>query len=316
MFGQNIESVSNDDLDMLNMILFVKDRYNISGEAYHQLARICKDLPRHWKLKRRIKELNSLWNIYPTPNGTIGIQQKLEDRLSVRIRHLASHSQLKSNKVSIKLAGDGTNIGKHLHVINFTFTLIEEGSLAYGCEGNHSLAILKEPENYDSLSKGLEDLRKEVENLKSIEVDGRRYELEYYLGGDWKFLALVTGIDSAKSNFACIWCKCLKGDRADMEKEWSLLDSKLGARTIEENTELSRKSKKQFNVSRPPLFPTIPLKNVVIDNLHMFLRVSDVLFNLLIVKLKRQDAIEKLKTFSTFDRTRYRHLANYEELHD
>ena len=79
-----------------------------------------------------------------------------------------------------------------------------------------------------------------------------------------------------------------------MEKEWSLLDSKLGARTIEENTQLSRKSKKQFNVSRPPLFPTIPLKNVVIDNLHMFIRVSDVLFNLLIVELKRQDAIEKL----------------------
>ena len=134
------------------------------------------------EIEKANQKLNSLWNIFPTPNGTIGVQQKLEDRLSVRIRHLASHS-LKSNKISIKLAGDGTNIGKHLHVINFTFTVIEEGSLAYGCEGNHSLAILKEPEDYESLSKGLEGLRKEVENLKSIEVDGRRYELEYYLGG-------------------------------------------------------------------------------------------------------------------------------------
>ena len=56
-----------------------------------------------------------------------------------------------------------------------------------------------------------------------------------------------------------------------------------------------RRGKKQFNVSHPPLFPGIPLKNVVIDNLHLFLRVSDVLINLLVVELKRQDGIERVK---------------------
>lgn len=115
--------MTSDELDMLNMILFVKDRCNVSGEAYHQLARICKELPRHWKLKRRIQELNSLWKIYPTPSGTIGVQQKLEDRLAVRIRHLAKDPLFRSKKLRVKLSGDGTNIGKHLHVINFTFTL-------------------------------------------------------------------------------------------------------------------------------------------------------------------------------------------------
>ena len=34
--------------------------------------------------------------------------------------------------------------------------------------------------------------------------------------------------------------------------------------------------------------------HVVIDNLHLFLRTSDVLIDLLIVELRRQDAIENV----------------------
>lgn len=61
------------------------------------------------------------------------------------------------------------------------------------------------------------------------------------------------------------------------------------------------------------MFQNIPLTNVIIDNLHLFLRVSDVLINLLIVELKRQDAIEKIKTFSNFDVAKYRHLDGYQK---
>ena len=83
-----------------------------------------------------------------------------------------------------------------------------------------------------------------------------------------------------------------------------------GARTVEENTEAAalRRSKKQFNVSHPPLFPSIPLRNVVIDNLHLFLRVSDVLINLLVVELKRQDGIDRAKKMTAFDPERFSHV--------
>ena len=218
-------------------------------------------------------------------------------------------------KIRLKLSGDGTNIGKRLHVINFTFTLLDEGSKAYSSDGNHVIAILKDEENFDSLQRGLADVRNEVEQLTSIEVEGITYDLEYYLGGDWKFLAIVMGIDSAKSDYACIWCKCSKEERSNMDKTWSITDTTHGARTIQENIELSRKpkSKKEYNVSHPPLFPTIPLHNVVIDNLHMFLRVSDVLVNLLLVDLKRADAIEKLNKFSKFDSEKYKHLDAYQK---
>lgn len=80
----------------------------------------------------RITELNRLWNIKPTPHGTIGLQQSLRDRLQVRLAHLLRISKpdvtfLQDKVLHIKLSGDGTNIGKRLHIINFTFTLLEEG---------------------------------------------------------------------------------------------------------------------------------------------------------------------------------------------
>ena len=66
-------------------------------------------------------------------------------------------------------------------------------------------------------------------------------------------------------------------------------------------------------MSRPPLFPMIPLSNVVIDNLHLFLRVADVLINLLIVELRRQDSIEKVNRFTCFDPKKYKHVDSFQQ---
>ena len=66
-----------------------------------------------------------------------------------------------------------------------------------------------------------------------------------------------------------------------------MTDATNGARTIEENVRLcSSAPSTKFNVSNLPLFPSIPLTNVVVNNLHIFLRVSDVLIDLVIVELR------------------------------
>ena len=114
--------------------------------------------------------------------------------------------------VQVKLSGDGTIIGGQLH---------------------------KQPESYDCLKLALEDIIKEVEELKEVHLDGNTFKIEYYLGGDWKFLAMVTSIDAASSDYACICGKCKKDDCGDIQQQWSLCDKYLGARTIEENIELA-----------------------------------------------------------------------------
>ena len=47
-----------------------------------------------------------------------------------------------------------------------------------------------------------------------------------------------------------------------------------GALTTEENIHIDQSRKKHYNVSHSPLFPMIPLVRVVVDNLHLFLRVA------------------------------------------
>ena len=72
------------------MMLYVKDKYNISGSAYHELASLCREMPRHYRLKQRITELNSKWNIIPTPEGTVRVQQRLQERLTACLERLVS----------------------------------------------------------------------------------------------------------------------------------------------------------------------------------------------------------------------------------
>ena len=226
-----------------------------------------------------------------------------------------SNETFRQNKtVNVKLSGDGTKIGKRLHVVVFTFTILDEDQTG-SAAGNHILAVFKQPESYDCLKLALEDIIEEVNNLQEIQVEDITFKITYYLGGDWKFLAVVTGIDSASSEHACIWCKCKKDDRGDIQRVWSLSDKEHGTRTIDENTELAQRprSRKAYNVSHEPLFQNIPLENVVIDNLHLFLRVSDVLIDLLVVELRRQDAIDKVKKFTNADLSKYHHIQKYQE---
>ena len=52
----------------------------------------------------------------------------------------------------------------------------------------------------------------------------------------------------------------------------------------------------------------------MIDNLHLFLRVSDVLIDLLINQLHFQDSIDKVKKFTIFNPIKYKHVYAFEKI--
>ena len=92
--------------------------------------------------------------MFPTPEGTIGIQQSLKCLLTERIEYFVTTSSQtmtpdSSRKIRVKLTGDGTNIGK-LHIV-FGFTIPEEGMGAKSAAGNHPLCILRDTEDYEQL---------------------------------------------------------------------------------------------------------------------------------------------------------------------
>ena len=90
----------------------------MSHEAYHEMAKASKQLPKQYQLQKTIKELNKKWDIKPMPNGIPGVQQQLQSRLRDRLKHLIEStppdSDFKLNKkIRVKLSGDGTRIGTH-----------------------------------------------------------------------------------------------------------------------------------------------------------------------------------------------------------
>ena len=280
----------NNDKDRLCAVALVKDKFTISNVAYHELSMV-SDLPNFNQINATTQSLNNEFDIKAAPNGITGVQQSLIDRVKARIRNLIIKSP-DIQKIHIKLTGDGTQIARGLTIVNIAFTILEEDH-ASSVLGNYSVAIFKIVENYENLAAALVDICKEGEQLKSITINDKSYEIEMYLGGDLKFLAMVCGIEAANCQHACIWWKCPASQRWNMSNEWSITDTAKGARTIEEITKFASTKQHKFNCSRKPLFPFIPIHRVIIDTLHLFLRISDVLINLLIRDLRTVDGINK-----------------------
>ena len=310
---------SSTDANLVNLLLFAKERFGISNAAYHELSMLFPTLPHSNHLNQRVKELNKQWTVFPIPEGTIGVQQSLKRLLTDRVEYLLSTdsqvtSHHSSRKIRVKLTGDGTNIG-NLHIVVFGFTIPEKGMRAKSAAGNHPLCIMRDTEDYEQLKLGLRDIISEASDIQKngLLIKGTKYEFDFLLGGDWKFLACVCGIDSATATHSCIWCTCSKKER-HLEKQWSIVDEECGARTVKgmnAAAALPKGSKKKFNCSNPPLFDMIPMHKVIIDNLHLFLRISDLLINLLILDIRRLDGIEKA---SSPELGKCRNLNKYIEL--
>lgn len=294
--------------DRLHAVALVKDKCTISNAAYHELS-VLSDLPNLNEIQSLIQSFNKKFDIKAAPNGIIGVQQSLTARVEARLQNIIKKTP-DIQKFRVKLTGDGTQIARGLTIVNFAFTVLEEADQVCSVLGNHHVAIFKMGENYDNLAAALEDICKEAKQMKTITINDKSYEIEIYLGGDMKFLAMVCGIDAANCVHACIWCKCPKLERWDMNQEWSITDTTKGARSIEEIASLASKKQDKFNCSREPLFPFIPIHRVIIDTLHLFLRISDMLINLLIRDLRTADAIIRTRSNDDKYTTIYENFLN------
>lgn len=138
------KALNNDDIDNINMWLYLKDKFIISNEAWHEIAIKANDLPNIYSIKKRINELNSEWNLKPTSGDAEGVQLGSAESLQKHIVRLQKNGEINDGEtIKIKLSGDGTNIGKGLTVVNFTFTILHEKDVAMGEKGNYILAVIK-----------------------------------------------------------------------------------------------------------------------------------------------------------------------------
>lgn len=68
------KELTNDDINELNTWLYIKDKFNLSNEAWNELAQKSKDIPCQYRMVKRMQALNSKWEVKPTPGDAEGIQ--------------------------------------------------------------------------------------------------------------------------------------------------------------------------------------------------------------------------------------------------
>ena len=204
----------------VNSTILIKDKFVISNAAYHELSMIHTQLPKSSEIQKHIKDMNSQLTITSRPNNTMGVQLSLKTCITTCLLHFVPTTTGTHRKVRIKLTGDGTQIARGLNVVVFAFPVLERDLNPTSVHGSHPVAIIKTKETFESLSTSLQNIIDEASALDKISINGVTFEIELFLGGDWKFLAMICGLDSATSRYSCIWCTCPKEEQWDMSKKY------------------------------------------------------------------------------------------------
>lgn len=86
-------NLSESDEDVLKKTMYVKERFNISNQAYHELSMVNKDLPRSYAIQKEILHMNSKSVIYPITGKVAGVRQSTLGQLNKTITHLLGKSR-------------------------------------------------------------------------------------------------------------------------------------------------------------------------------------------------------------------------------
>lgn len=288
------KNLSEDDKNTIEQLLFLLDKFCVGDEVYHELSMISEGLPKSYLVKQKRNQMNKLYHIESLPGIHPGAMINFTSTLQDHIRDLLSKKpELKQETIQIKLSGDGARMSRTTNFMLMSFTLLQLKEDVMSPKHNKTVAIINGPEYYETLKASLNNFFKEVNGLikrGKLSVDGEEVKLDFFLGGDLKFLLLILGLNSASSDYACLWCTVHKNDRWDMSKPMNYYNEKPHMRTIEDIKTLWQ-CDENFGCIHEPLLD-IPVTNVIPDELHLLLRITDRILQNVIDEVLERDAID------------------------
>ena len=187
------ETENKKDLKQKIRLYKAKEENNISDKSYQdfinegaqfgslRFARKCRSI-----LNNQFRHITNNHGVFNVP----------EEKFKYYFRLHKEKFEIIDTTIHIRLAGDGTNIANNYTVQNFTFSFLNKyGKMNARSEvGIYLLGVFKiKSENYASLKEALKELVALIKSTKEIDIDGEKYKIEYWLGGDMKFLLLGLG---------------------------------------------------------------------------------------------------------------------------
>ena len=295
------------------------DRNHISREAYRSLARIENNIPREDAVSSTRQKINIEMKknipltlvslLQPTifepiteePNITDdtiimnmlesigkGGQRRITDILNYIVPLYIEQGILTPNMSTlyIRISGDGRNVGRKVKHVMVTMTLLNDLDGIQKPDNNYTLVLYPGAESYESLKNALTPLISDLSILKEKgfdQIGGNHWPVELFFSSDWKFLSICLGTKAANAQHFCPWCDCSKDEINTTTK------------TINKSMDEIKVNYNQINGHiKEPLFYIIPLQNWVCDELHIFLRITDRLWELMLSDLHHENSNEEV----------------------
>ena len=120
--------------------------------------------------------------------------------------------------------------------------------------------------------------------------ENKEYNVDICLGSDIKFIEILLGLGTAASKHVCPWCHVSKTDISDISKPFDYYQSSEMKRTAA-NLKANAKTE-TLGLKHHPLLDIEP-ENIIPDNLHLLLRISDKLLKNLIDDAKNVETRSK-----------------------
>jgi len=286
--GSKYQNLSQDEKQKIEQILFLLDKYCVGDAFYHELSMTFNGLPRSYLVKQCQDDLNKLCHIEPLQGKYIGakvssVKSLFQEHIQDYLNQNPSYN-INDDKIKIKINGDGARMTRNSNFILLSFSILQTEESVMSAKGNRTIAIVNGSESYQTLQEAFGEIFEDINNMISsgkLTVNDKEINTEFFLGGDYKFILLMLGLKGATSNYACAWCKVQKADRWKIGESYIPYNMPPFARSLEEICKMSSQSKGNFCCDKKPLL-NIELDHIVVGELHLMLRVTDILMKNLI----------------------------------
>jgi len=298
----------------LQSVVYVQDIENVPRDAYRHFAAIESKLPREYAVSQTRQEINTcMEELIPIKfidlNPTIIQDPSVEEpditdpiiveqvvsavgkgayRSIKKILEYIMPAYIQKGKldptiptIHLRISGDGRNVGRKVKHVMITVALLDDPTKLFESNYHYTTVLFPGTENYSTLKVAANGLIKELQELKNtgMIINNILWNFELFFSSDWKFLAICLGFNAANSNYFCPWCKINKNQRGNRQIEW----------TISKSMNALNKNPMEYPGHQlPPLFNMIPLENHVPDKLHIMLRITDRLWELVLQEIKNE----------------------------
>ena len=193
-------------------MLFILERNNVSESAYKELTAFCDGIPRKYLVFQCQEDINSLYHFERIPGNIPGAYVSLESEI---IRYIKYHVNPETDKIKIKISGDGSKVSRISNFVVLSFSVISD-DLTLSSKDQSVFCIVNCKEDDEHLKLACKPIFQKIGTLyekASIEVEGKHFDLDIVMGGDIKCLQLVLGLGGSLCNYSCPWCRVHKNQR-------------------------------------------------------------------------------------------------------